>query len=424
MSMKYELKSENILAEDHKYLTFLKKVFRHEFRKNSFKRISVPDLIESDFLENIFKDNLGNFAYKIWDFCLNSNPEIFSLKAYLSEPSLKEALQPIYSYHMDSFYPKTDSNISQSILFAWDVIWEDDPIIDAQLIFITRNILKKIWLDDNVIIKINSMWLKKEQDKYKQDLIDFLSSKSHILSDETKKNIEINPFFIFKSEIEDEQILAQSAPSIIKSLKKDSKEYYSKFKQYLDILWVPYIEDKSLFSMLPYVNNSIWNIFVSDKNVSEGYSCNHLSILLWEQKETSMSSFYINIDKIIDILKEKQINIKNKDKLDLYFVQLWDEAKKIVLPLSLEARNAWINTSVSLWTPSVKEQMLKANKSGAKFLVIVWVMEARNGIFQLRDLEAGTQTEINKDDLISFVIGKIWKDKLDFYEPSKDLLQN
>jgi len=38
------------------------------------------------------------------------------------------------------------------------------------------------------------------------------------------------------------------------------------------------------------------------------------------------------------MLKEKHVSIKNKDKIDLYFVQLGDEAKRVVFPLSLEAR--------------------------------------------------------------------------------------
>ena len=51
-------------------------------------------------------------------------------------------------------------------------------------------------------------------------------------------------------------------------------------------------------------------------------------------------------------------------------------------------------------------------------------MEARNGIFQVRNIPAGTQEEVKKEDLIGYIIDKIWKDKLDFYEPSNDLQQN
>ena len=116
------------------------------------------------------------------------------------------------------------------------------------------------------------------------------------------------------------------------------------------------------------------------------------------------------------------IKIKDKDKIDLYFVQLGDEAKMVVLPLSLEAREAGINTTVSLGTPSMKEQMLKANRSEARYVVMVGVMEARNGVFQVRDIEAGTQEEVHKDKLIEYIKEKIGEESLDFYCPAKDLV--
>lgn len=136
------------------------------------------------------------------------------------------------------------------------------------------------------------------------------------------------------------------------------------------------------------------------------------------------AGFAIDSMKLIEILREKNISIRNKDKIDLYFVQLGDEPKRAVLPLSLEAREKGINTMTSLGTPSIKEQMLKAQRIGARFVVLVGVMEARNGVYQLRDIQAGTQEEMKKEDIIDHVIEKIGKENLDFYEPSKDLIQN
>jgi len=124
---------------------------------------------------------------------------------------------------------------------------------------------------------------------------------------------------------------------------------------------------------------------------------------------------------VIDILRQKDIKIKNKDRIDLYFVQLGEEAKKVVFPLSLEARKKGINTLASLGTPSMKEQILKAQRVGAKFVVIVGVMEARNGIFQVRNQVDGTQKEVRKEDLIHYITEQIGEDKLDFYDPVKDL---
>jgi histidyl-tRNA synthetase len=52
---------------------------------------------------------------------------------------------------------------------------------------------------------------------------------------------------ILNSQEEDEKILNESVPPMApKFLKKDSKAHYLKFKEYLDLLEVPYTEDKTL----------------------------------------------------------------------------------------------------------------------------------------------------------------------------------
>ncbi len=145
---------------------------------------------------------------------------------------------------------------------------------------------------------------------------------------------------------------------------------------------------------------------------------------LGSPKDYGAAGFSIDALYMIQALKDKNISIKNKDSIDLYFVQLGDEAKRVVFPLSLEARARGINTMTSLGTPSMKEQMLKAQRIGARYVVLVGLMEARNGVFQVRNLEAGTQAEVKKEELIAYIIDKIGEDKLDFYEPSKDLTQN
>ena len=66
--------------------------------------------------------------------------------------------------------------------------------------------------------------------------------------------------------------------------------------------------------------------------------------------------------------------------------------------------------------------MLKANRSWSRYVVMVWLMEARNWIFQVRDLEDWTQEEVKKEDLIKYIIDKVGTEKLDFYCPASDLI--
>ena len=76
----------------------------------------------------------------------------------------------------------------------------------------------------------------------------------------------------------------------------------------------------------------------------------------------------------------------------------------------------------SLGTPSLGAQLKKANRIGAKYVVMVGIMEAKTGVFQVRNMTDGTQQEVKKDDLIDYIIDKIGDNMLDFYSPARDLV--
>jgi histidyl-tRNA synthetase len=172
-----------------------------------------------------------------------------------------------------------------------------------------------------------------------------------------------------------------------------------------------------------YETNSIWQFKSIDwKIISEWARHNTLSKNIWKTKEIPATWFYVDTKVLIEMLMEYWVKIRNKDDIDLSFVQLWDEAKRVVLPLSLQAREAGITTVVSLWTPSMREQMLNAQRLKAKYIVMVWLVEARNWIFQVRNEADWTQEEVKKEDLINYIIDKIGKENLDFYAPEDDFI--
>lgn len=391
--------SRVIFPREHKYLTFLKKVFRHEFRKNWFRRITVPIMQDGVF---------------------RKSAEEGIMKAYL-ENDIASEIQPVYYYYMDQFM----KNWIQEQRIGWEILWENDPILDAIAIYLHFSVFNKIGLEWTFKIRVNSVWIEKEKIKYNEELISFYENKKHLLSDSSLELLEKNPMMLLASKDEDEKILASQAPAMVpKFLKKDSKAHWTKFIEYLDILKIPYEIDHTLLFDKEHSTNTVWSIDTEGGiNLAQGSRYNTLAKNLWNPKDVSASGFFTNTYAIMDMLIAKNIKIRNKDKIDLFIVQLWDDAKKVVLPLSLKARDAGINTVVSLWTPSMREQMLKATRSWAKYMVMVWLMEAKNGIFQIRDQEAWTQEEVKKEDLIDYIIEKIGKDSLDFYEPSRDLLK-
>jgi histidyl-tRNA synthetase len=81
-----------------------------------------------------------------------------------------------------------------------------------------------------------------------------------------------------------------------------------------------------------------------------------------------------------------------------------------------------LNALISLGTPSIKTQMKKANRLGATYVAIIGIMEAKNGICQLKNMELGAQREVRLDELIPLLVSEVDKKELDFYSPMKDFV--
>ena len=418
----------NFTPDDHVYITFLKKIFRHEFRKNWFRRISSKNYENREDLEKIFsKEYISSHFFETDSKkYLKLFPNISNYLAYSSE-NLDENIQPVYLYYVDYFFSKDKFwvfNREDNYLVWWDIIWETDPILDALEIFITYSILNRIWLADTFEISVNCVLSDKEAEKYLIDFKDFYYNKKHLLSEKSLENLENNPLELLNPQTEDEKILLNEIPQMKKYLKKDNKTHFEKFISYLEMLEIPFKIDNSIHPNTNFASHTFWN-FKNSENweiISVWWRYDNLSSILNEKDSVWWVWFAVNMEILIKMLKTAEIKIKNKDDLDLYFVQLWDDAKKEVLTLSMEAKSRWIKTMVSIGTNSMKEQMIKAQRSWARFIVLVWIMEARSGKFQVRNNDTWKQEEVLKDNLIDYVISYIWEENLDFYSPAKDFI--
>ncbi len=421
-----EIKLLELFPEDHKYFTFLKKVFRHNLRKKWFRRVSSPILTESSLYTKSWQEKYNKyFLANNKDLNLKFDSSLSILNSYIMN-NKKEELQPVYYYYIENLFRETNKWIKEITTIGWEIIWEHDPILDIELIHLNCTVLDQIWLAWKYEVRVNPIWIKKEQEKFIEALKDFYSNKKHNLTEESIKDLEINPLKLLTPKSEDEEILLSEIPKMEKYLKKHWKAFFDKFKEFLELLNIDYKIKNTFFWNREYFSYIAWEIVEKEtgKEIASGWRYDNLAQMISDSKEIPWSGFYTEIPVIIEMLKNNNIKLKNKDELDLYFVQLWDEAKKEVLPIALKAREAWINTLTSLWTPSMKEQMLKAQRSLATFVVIVWIMEARNWIWQVRDTINGKQEEVKKENIIDYIIEKIWTDKLDFYSPIKDLVVN
>ncbi len=426
---------QDIFWEYQRYFTFLKKVARHEFRTNGFTRIMTPILELKSLIVHSSGEASDVVTKEMFDFTDKWGREVVMkpestpgvMRAYLE--AMLEEPQPVYLYYVEPHfrYDRPQKwRYRQFHQVGAEIIGEEDPILDAKAIYIMKNILDGIGLAGTYTIKINSLGIPKEREKYLLELQSFFEWKKHLLDETDIARLKKNPLRLLDSKNPDVQELLRIAPKMTDFLKKDSLEFYNKVKSYLDILWVPYIEDSTLVRGLDYYCHTVWEFVDGSGRTQDAYGgggrYDGLAKSIGYKTEVPAVGFAFGAERLIEAMMERGVKLRNKDIIHLYIMQLGDEAKMLSLPLNIEARKRGLNSLIWLGTPSIKVQLKKANRVGARFVIVIGMMEAKKWICQLKDMDKWTQIEMSLDKVLDVVIGEVWQEALSFYHPSRDFI--
>ncbi len=184
---------QDIYGEYQRYFTFLKKVARHEFRKNGFTRISTPIVEHKELIVRSAGESSDIVSKEMYTFLDRKDRELILkpestagvMRAYLEH--MLEEPQPVYLYYIEPHFRydrPQKGRYRQHHQVGAEIIGEVDPVIDAKSIQIGCSILDGIGLRDQYKLKINTLATPKEREKYIQELAGFFENKKHLL-DET-----------------------------------------------------------------------------------------------------------------------------------------------------------------------------------------------------------------------------------------------
>jgi histidyl-tRNA synthetase len=424
---------QDIFWEYQRYFTFLKKVARHEFRTNGFTRITTPILEMKALIAHGAGEASDVVSKEMFDFTDKWGREVVMkpestpgvMRAYLEH--MLEEPQPVYLYYIEPHfrYDRPQKwRYRQFHQVGAEIIGEEDPILDAKAIYVMKNIMDGLGLAGTYTIKINSLGITKEREKYLIELQSFFENKKHLLDETDLARLEKNPLRLLDSKNEDVKELLKIAPKMTEFLKKDSLEFYNKVKEYLAILGVDYVEDHTLVRGLDYYSHTVWEFVDGTGRTQDAFGgggrYDSLAKTIGYKTEVPAVGFALGAERLIEAMMERGVKLKNKDKIHLYIMQLGDEAKKLALPLNILARTKWLNSLLSLGTPSIKVQLKKANRVGARFVIVIGIMEAKKNICQLKDMDKWTQIEVPLAEVIDRIIAEVGTDALSFYHPSRD----
>ena len=128
----------------------------------------------------------------------------------------------------------------------------------VEVLSLSHLIIEAFQLNSHVLLEINTLGNQEERAKYKEDFKKYLSAFKAQLSEDSQRRLESNPLRIWDSKAVQDQEILEKAPLLKESLGARSLEYYSKIKDSLDRLGIPFKENLKLVRGLDYYNDLVF----------------------------------------------------------------------------------------------------------------------------------------------------------------------
>ncbi len=251
------------------------------------------------------------------------------------------------------------------------------PDIDAELLLLTARLWKQLGISDAVSLEINTLGTSESRAAYRQALVDFLMPLKEQLDEDSQRRLTTNPLRILDSKNSATQTLLNGAPQLVDYLEADVIEHFEQLKKILDTAGVPYTVNPKLVRGLDYYGYTVFE-WVTDKLGAQGTVCaGGRYDGLVEQlggKPTPAVGFAMGIERLVLLLETLEVIPEDIQlKTDVYILSVGN-VSATALSLAEELRNS-LDGSCHIIAHcgggSFKNQMKKADKSGAQFAIIL-----------------------------------------------------
>ncbi|RYJ20884.1 histidyl-tRNA synthetase [Streptomyces sp. L-9-10] len=282
-----------------------------------------------------------------------------------------------------------------------EAIGAEDPALDAELIILADQAYRSLGLRDFRIL-LNSLGDKECRPVYREVLQNFLRGLD--LDEDTRRRIEINPLRVLDDKRADVQEQLVGAPMLRDYLCDACKAYHEEVRELLTAAGVAYEDDEKLVRGLDYYTRTTFE-FVHDglgaqSAVGGGGRYDGLSEMIGGPALPSVG-WALGVDRTVLALEAEGIRLDLPNATSVFAVPLGEEARRRLFAVVTELRRAGIPADFSYGAKGLKGAMKNANRSGARYTIVVGERDLAEGVAQLKDMESGEQSAVALDDLVT-----------------------
>lgn len=285
--------------------------------------------------------------------------------------------------------------------------------IDAELIVLSARLWQKLGLLEHVELQLNTIGLASEREAYKAALVDYLTEFKDQLDEDSQRRLSTNPLRILDSKDEATQAILQGAPSLEAFIGEESQSHFERLQTILKANKVPYVINRRLVRGLDYYGKTVFEWVTTHLGAQATVCAGGRYDGLVEQlggKPTPAVGFAMGIERLVLLLETLSlIPSEAKFSADVFVVSIGDDAEVASTTLAEQLRETLPSLVVlrHCGGGNFKNQMKKADRSEARFTIILGQDEVEQGVCQVKDMSTGEQQTCAFEDLPAYISGNL-----------------
>ena len=280
-----------------------------------------------------------------------------------------------------------------------EAIGVDDPALDAEVVALADASFRGIGLTGHRL-ELTSLGDDSCRPEYRRKLQDFLFGLP--LDEETRRRAELNPLRVLDDKRPEVKEMTADAPLMLDHLSPECRTHFETVTGLLDDMGVEYVINPRMVRGLDYYTKTCFE-FVHDglgaqSGIGGGGRYDGLMAQLGGQ-ELSGIGYGLGVDRALLALETEGKTFGDERRVDVYGVALGEDARRRMVALVNELRNAGVSADMSYGGRGLKGAMKGADRANARFALVLGESELAAGEVQVKDLSAHEQRAVVLSDV-------------------------
>jgi histidyl-tRNA synthetase len=264
-----------------------------------------------------------------------------------------------------------------------------EPEIDAELIALSARLWKRLGIE-SVTLELNSIGTAESRVGYKQALVEHFSRHRELLDADSLVRLERNPLRILDSKNPALRELIDAAPLLGGYLDDESRAHFDRVQRLLADVGVAFTLNPRLVRGLDYYSRTVFE-WLTDKLGSQSAVCSGGRydglVAQLGGKDTPAVGWALGVERIVELARADGADVA-EPPVDAFLVAAGDAARRFGFKVVEDLRDAVPGVKIAIGSPAAgfKAQLRRADKSGARFALIVGDDEVAQGRVSVKPL--------------------------------------